>query len=123
MTFGDFDLDDAYSNEGAPDVEQFAIRIHQIRSALLELGGHDPLPPWWVYVHQTSEIAAAALVVPILTATINPVLLAQRIHEARRAEADPSLEPWDDLSVEAIDIAIAIARNLLAWLIRQGALR
>jgi hypothetical protein len=123
MTFGDFDPDDGFASDGEPDVEQLAARLHEIRSAILVLAGHDALPPFYLYAHRQDEIDAAGIIRPILVLGVTALALAERIHTARAAVADPSLDDWPDLSPDAVALAVDIAGHILDWLIRQGALR
>lgn len=53
----------------------------------------------------------------------DPVQVAIRLHRYRRLHENTSLPDWDDLSPEQRDVAVEIVVRLLAWLMRQGALR
>ena len=121
--FGDFEPEDAYAHDGEPEPLQLAIRLHELRSALVELAGHDKLPAWSDYDRREHEVDAADQWVELLSPDAQPEELAIAIHDERVELVDGGLDEWDELSPDARRLAIHIATEILGWLIRQGALR
>ena len=122
--FGDIELDDIYADEGEPDPLQVAIRLHELRSAMLVLAGYEPLPPWHVYLKaHLEEQAAEHYTITVDGLRDLPWKLAELIHEIRRSAVDPGLPAWEELPPDARELAVHLVKLVVAWLVREGALR
>jgi len=120
--FGDATLEDQFCSEGDPDPLPIAERLHELRSALRVLAGLSPLPLWVLYTARAIEVDAMTVALVGLTFG-SADSFAERLHEARRMIAEPTLPPWDDLNVEERNVAAFLALSLVQWLIVEGSLR
>lgn len=118
--FGDYTPADAFCADGDPDPLQVGRRIHELRQELAELAGQRIAD----MNDAEEELASrfAAHVIDQLTGpATDPLVVARGLHEARiELDGDPQ---WDDLDLDAQDLAEDLMEHVLAWLTRQGSLR
>ena len=119
--FGDFDVEDAYDTEPA-DPEQVARKLHSYRVLIEQLAGNEIAPYDELARRDLDDInfVGEAIVEFVGDHEPNDEGLAQAIHEAGR-ERRIGDDEWDDLPDDHKRFAVAIARLIGAWLIRQGA--
>lgn len=120
--FGDIEADDAFDADDTIAPEQVGRRLHELRAFIDRLAGGAPRP-----YHELSAADRARLdqLGAVIAADYSAqpgqsaVLLAERIHDARRAQ-DRSLPAWAILPDSHQALAAAIAAALIAWLQREG---
>lgn len=122
-SFGDFDLDDAYCDEGEPDSEQVARKLHQIRADLAKWD-HLDMPRFDDLSDDEREVAVAIAVYAVKHLDgldTSAFGLADNIHDA------VSFFSGDEMLVSLTGDEQAVARGIAAivieWLAREGTLQ
>jgi hypothetical protein len=125
--FGDYEVEDEWDT-ARPDPEQVARRLHLIRQRVERLAAgrdfddYDDLPADDVndYLFVGEQIVAWVITNPADGYTNGD--LAQEMHEISRTRHRHG-EPWDRLSDDERDLALAIGDLIGDWLRRQGGWR
>lgn len=115
-----------FANVVEIDPLQVAIRLHELASRLYELTGGDA-KEWWELDGEDRTVGLAiggAVTTRFLQQrSISYVNFARFIHDVRRwvaAENGETVESWEALGEDHRDIAVAIAREVIEWLKREG---
>ena len=121
-----YDDGESYANVVEIDPLQVAIRLHELAARLHELAGGDPVE-WWELIADEREIGLSigqAVTAHFLARrSISAGDLARFIHDVRRwvaAENGESIPAWEGLGLDLRRISIAIAREIIDWLKREG---
>lgn len=124
--FGDIEPEDSFDQEGTPDPEQVAQRLHELRAYLADLYGHERLERFNALTPAERSLANAvgvAIVNWLLTHEPDDAEAAARdLHNVRRYWSGNVLPEWEDLPEDQRAIGIDIMRHLVAWLEREGPL-
>lgn len=127
--FGDFEIDDEFSDDGEPAPEQVAVRLHELRMLLEELA--DRVSTRWEDLSPDEQTVgydiATAMVPVILEDDADIPYLAVWLHELRESldylEDTVIIPPWHLLTDEERVVAHDLVYMLMEWLVRQGAVR
>ena len=126
IEFGDIEPDDSYSAGAEPDPEQVAYRLHELRAYLDALTGSDYAARFQELTPEEQEIARAvgATIVQWLLSQDpdDPERVARHLHAVRRYWSRGALDAWEDLPQDHQELAVALMRNLIDWLHREGSL-
>jgi len=124
QSFGDFDLDDVFCNDGDPDNEQMARMLHQIQIDLLTLAEMETLTPFDDLTEEEKLVAysiteyAISRLKGLDTSNFG---LANDFHDAViffSGEAPLEKLPGDQQST-----ARSIAALVIEWMSQEGTLR
>jgi hypothetical protein len=125
--FGDYEVEDEWDTD-LPDPEQVARRLHLIRQRVEQLAGGRELDDYDDlgtdgrndYLFVGEQIVAFVTTHPADSFANGD--LAEEMHAIRRARLRDG-EPWDRLSDDERDLALAIGDLIGDWLRRQGGWR
>lgn len=121
-----YDDGEAFADGGAPDDDQVARRLHELRQVVELLAGGDVLAAWddLPSDDRTLGRSLGAAVVAWLVSTDpdTPQRLARRLHDVRRVMAGGVIRPWDQLAPDEQAVAVDLMAALLDWLRREGTL-
>lgn len=117
--FGDWEPDDAFALEPL-DAEQTARHMHELREYLAAMAG-DELIAFDALSEDDRDLSVALGTRLVEFMVSDPDDAPWTFHETVAYFSDAP--EWEALSQDARDVALGLIDDILAWAVRQGALR